>query len=204
MKIQDMKIQRLPEYMKPTVVLTAICLVVALVLAGTYTVTKPIIEEINKATADAARAEVLPEAGEAGFAEMAAGDWTLDGVEAVYEAENGAGTVFTVADKGFGGKLTVMVGVSAEGEITGVKVTKHSETPGLGTKTMEAGYLAQYIGAGAVSLTGGGEAVKIDTITRATISSEAIFRAVELAMKQYAAGVGGGPADGRETGGSGE
>lgn len=52
--------------------------------------------------------------------------------------------VVTVSTKSFGGALTEMIGIDADGKITGVEVTSHADTPGLGTKAHDAGYLAQY------------------------------------------------------------
>jgi len=37
------------------------------------------------------------------------------------------------SNKGFGGEVRVLVGISLQGEILGVIVSKHSETPGIGT-----------------------------------------------------------------------
>ena len=52
----------------------------------------------------------------------------------------------TVNTTSFGGELTMMVGLDAEGAVTGVKVTVHADTPGVGTKNMEPSYLSQYSG----------------------------------------------------------
>ena len=54
--------------------------------------------------------------------------------DSCYIADNKAGMAVTAEYKGFGGAVKVMIGIGANGEITGVKVTEHSETPGLGTK----------------------------------------------------------------------
>lgn len=107
------------------------------------------------------------------------------GIIEVYEADNKSGYVFTTQDKGFGGKMTVMVGVSNEGAITGVKVTGHSETPGLGTKAMTKEYLAQYQGQVAVTRSNESDKTQIDAVTGATVSSNAIFRAVEASLAQF-------------------
>ena len=48
--------------LKPTLVLVVICFVVTFALAGTYQVTKPVIEAMTKANADAACAECYPPA----------------------------------------------------------------------------------------------------------------------------------------------
>ena len=48
------------SYIAPALVLVVICLVVTAALAGTYSITDPIIEANTKAAADEARAQVLP------------------------------------------------------------------------------------------------------------------------------------------------
>lgn len=78
-----------------------------------------------------------------------------------------------------------MTGVDAQGKITGVTVTGHTETPGLGTKAMTPEYLAQYNGQSAVTRTNEGDKTQIDAITGATVSSDAIFRAVNKSLTQY-------------------
>jgi len=175
-----MKTINYKELIAPSLVLIIICLVVTAVLAGTYQVTKPIIEEINIKNANLARAEVLPE-GAGGFSLVDVE--LMENVAEVYEADNGSGMVFTTVDKGFGGTITVMTGISSSGEIEGIKVTSHTETPGLGTKAMTPEYLSQYSGQSAVAIEGAD--ANVDAVTGATISSKAIFRAVETALEQY-------------------
>jgi len=183
-----MKISEHKEMIAPTLVLFLICLVITAALAGTYQVTKPIIDEINIKNANIARGEVLPE-GEGAFSKIETELST--GIVEVYEADNKAGYVFTAEDKGFGGKITVMVGVDSNGEITGVKVTGHTETPGLGTKAMTAEYLSQYNGEVSVTRTNEPDKTRIDAVTGATVSSNAIFRAVDASLAQYKK-IGGG------------
>ena len=75
--------------MKPTIVLTILCLVAAAALEGTYQFTKPMIDAINERMAAEARMTVLPTAD--GFEPV---DTELqDGVIEVYKATNGAGVV---------------------------------------------------------------------------------------------------------------
>ena len=173
---------KVKEYLAPTIVLVIICLVVTAALAVTYQVTKPIIEAINIKNANEARAEVLPD-GAGGFT---AAEGTFDeGIVDYYAADNGAGVAITSEDKGFGGVITVMTGISADGAITGVKVTSHAETPGLGTKAMTPEYLSQYIGLTKITRTEEADATQIDAITGATITSEAVFRSVNKALAQF-------------------
>jgi electron transport complex protein RnfG len=55
----------------------------------------------------------------------------------IYRARKG-GTVkaalFKVAERGYGGEIQVLMAVDSEGTTLGVRVLKHTETPGLGDK----------------------------------------------------------------------
>lgn len=42
-----------------------------------------------------------------------------------------------ISGKGFGGELRVLTGISPEGTILGILVSKHSETPGIGTQVTD-------------------------------------------------------------------
>ena len=92
----------------------------------------------------------------------------------------------TCMTKSFGGDLTMMVGLDAAGAVTGVKVTDHADTPGVGTKDQDPEYLAQYISKTALS----GEDVKKEAgfnfITGASVSGTAIHKGVYAALAQYA------------------
>ena len=78
---------------------------------------------------------------------------------------------------GYGGPIRLVVGVS-QGRILGVRVTAHQETPGLADflREPERGWLALLKGRT------GPEAVAVDAVTGATITSEAVTRAVREAM----------------------
>ena len=167
----------------PTVVLLIICLVVSGALAFTYQLTAPQIEKINKENADAARLVVLPDADS-----FTAYDGDLpEGVAEYYIADNGSGVVVTAQNKSFGGTITVMVGFDPEGVITGVKVTDHSDTPGLGTKAQDADYLkTQYVGK---TSTDNADNIKKDSqisaVTGASVSSNGIYGAVNYAIAAF-------------------
>ena len=167
----------------PTVVLLIICLVVSGALAFTYQLTAPQIEKINKENADAARLVVLPDADSFTAVE---GDLP-DGVTEYYVADNGSGVVVTTQNKSFGGLITVMTGFDADGTITGVKVTAHSDTPGLGTKAQDPEYLKKnYVGK---TSTDNADSIKKDStvqaVTGATVSSNGIYGAVNKAIAAF-------------------
>jgi len=186
------------SFAAPVVVLSAICLVVSLALALTYKVANPIIIRNNEAVAVAARQQILPAADAFTMVEGIEPASSTDGkaaVTEVYAADNGAGYVMTVETTSFGGALTMMVGVGADGALTGVKVTEHADTPGVGTKDMDPGYLAQYSGLTALTSP---DNIKKETaelasggtfafISGASVSGQAIHSGVEAALSQFAA-----------------
>lgn len=56
------------------------------------------------------------------------------------------GFVFMVEGKGYGGTVKGIVGIDADGIITGTKILSHSETPSLGGKTAEEPFQSQFPG----------------------------------------------------------
>ncbi len=73
-----------------------------------------------------------------------------------------------------------MVGIGSDGKITGTKLMENGETPGLGSKTGMPDFTGQFAGKDR-SLDG------VETVTGATISSNAFIAAVEIAYEGYAA-----------------
>jgi electron transport complex protein RnfG len=192
----------LKSLLTPALIITIICLVSASILVGTYEITKPIIEANNTKRADAARSQVFSLGGSQGFSEISNEELlkdfegTLpDGLIDVYRANNNKGMVLTTEDRGFGGSILVVTGIDNKGKITGITITDHKETPGLGTKAMTVDFLSQYIGKIKIdSSKDAKQDVAIDAVTGATVSSDAIYRAVEKALLSYKV-LGGVPND---------
>ena len=109
-------------------------------------------------------------------------------ITGIYAADNG-GYVITTAPGGFGGAVNTMVGIDADGVITGLRVTGHSETPGLGAKATEPAFYEQFAGkSGTVTVTkDGGEIV---SITSSTITSRAVCAGAQEALDWVAANGG--------------
>ena len=181
-----MKSNSFKEYIQPTVVLVAICLVITFALAYVNSITAPIIADNTAKAADAARAELLPAATSftkyEGDLVVAVPDKVF--VEDCYVAD-GVGMVVTVKTASFGGLLTEMVGIDSEGAITGVKVTAHADTKGLGTKAQEPSYLEQYVGLDSYSAFTAKDDTNVTHVSGATISSNAVHYGVCAALEQY-------------------
>ncbi len=188
------KNENFKEYGMPVVVLVAICFVVTLLLAIVNNVSAPIIETNQAVAATENRKALLAEADDftqVEVAEFAASDDGKAVVSDVYEANNGAGYVMTVVTKSFGGDLTMMVGIDGTGAVTGVKVTNHSDTPGVGTKDQDPEYLAQYAGRTEITAQDVKKEAGFEFITGASVFGTAIHKGVYAALAEYAKLTGG-------------
>lgn len=179
------------EVIKPAAILFVICVAVSAALAGTNLLTADRIARAAAQKAEESRMVVLPEAE--AFQEKEGEDGTHY-IGLNKEAPEGVvvGYVFETESKGYGGTVKVMTGINTEGNITGVIVLSHSETPGLGANAEKETFRDQYQQPVA-NLTGGIQVVKfqapnegeIQAMTGATITSTAVTNAVNLAIEQY-------------------
>lgn len=100
-----------------------------------------------------------------------------ESISAVYKGEGGF--VVETVTGGYVGDITLLVGVSNDGEVTGVVVRDLEETCGLGANALrDTEFLSQFLhttGEAAVGET-------VDAMTGATVSSKAIARGVNAAV----------------------
>lgn len=165
------------QMLKPIIVLLAICVISSALLGMTNQATAQKIIDVNQKASDAAAMEVLPGASE--FAGLVNDTLDTEVYQSVLEEKTGKGYVFKVKDKGFGGAYSVMVGIDADGKVTGAKLMENTETPGLGSKTAAPDFTGRFIGKTGAEIAG------VETITGATISSDAFKRCVALACDGY-------------------
>jgi electron transport complex protein RnfG len=172
----------------PTIV---ICAIAAAGLAATYAFTKDRIAAQDKAAQEKALFAVLPDAksfkevtdkGTLASAVKASPDTP---VKALFQALDSSGEVtgwgVVSTPRGYGGPMTMAVGVDRNGKVTGVNIVIHNETPGLGTKAVaNKDFLGRFTGAESAE-----KAVKLDGITGATKSSRGVKRGVEAALLVY-------------------
>lgn len=163
------------DFVMPIVVLTVICLVITALLALTNSATEPVIQKASLERAEKARAEIIPEAD--GF-ELVEIEGLPDRVKEVYRTTNDTGYIFMLSTMGYGGEMSLILGMNNDGTIKEVKTLKHSETKGMGSKTADDPFRSQFVGKDA-SLEG------VDAITGATISSKAYLEAVADAFAAF-------------------
>lgn len=170
-------------------ILFLICAVAALMLSVTNNITAPVIEQRNIQANNESRQAVLQDAEEFKQVENVKGDL----IEEVYQGTNGGevvGYTIKTTPKGYGGKVEVMVGISNDGKITGVKIGNHSETPGLGSKASEPAFKDQFNGKSTekpLTVVKGKASHDNDiaAISGATITSNAVTSGVNAAMNVY-------------------
>ena len=180
---------KLKDILVPTVTLFVICLIVSALLAGTNALTKEPIAQNELKKSQEAMQSVCPDAvsfeGEKGL--------EIEAYKALNESGEVIGYAIPVSSKGYGGDVSVMVGISSVdgGMVTGVEVLSHSETPGLGANATNESFRNQFKdnpslhGFSVVKDGSGGTEGKIDAITGATITSNAVKNAVNEALNIY-------------------
>jgi len=176
--------------------LTAIALVVAALLGLVNSVTHERIEEFNFAATRAALDMVTPAGSD--YEPVALTDETVAAAAAqggtlteMYAVSTG-GYACKVVASGSQGNIEMIVGVAADGTVSGISVVENSETKGIGSKVMDnlpnaAGVpvLDQFIG-----MTGAGDLVvgkNITAITGATVSTRGITAGANAALAAVAA-----------------
>lgn len=188
------------KIVKNTLILTMITLVAGLGLGLVYEVTKAPIAQAQETAKKEAWQMVFPEADINDFEqveldEKAAGKALADmGVNGTIDEActvGDMGYVVTATDKdGFGGSITVTVGITSDGMVNGVSILSINETAGLGMKAAEPAFYGQYEGKQTekfVVSKDGGDGEPIDALSGATITSRSVTGAVNAALGYYQA-----------------
>ena len=177
------------DILRLVIVLGAICTVAGLLLAGVRQLTLEPIEYQKLVVKEKSIKAVLT-----GFDNNPITDRVKvpagkdkkgrDVVQNVFPAKKG-GQVFALAldqgESGYSGVVNVMVGLKPDGQLVGIAIVSHSETPGKGSLVTEAAYTDKYKGIAEKDIAG------VQTISGATISSKAVMAATAKAVKFYKA-----------------
>lgn len=125
------------EIIRLTAALTIICMVATALLTFVNDMTKgPIAAAQAQYKAEALK-EVLPAFDNDPFADaliLTTSDGTFTLLPATKDGKTVGIAISGYTTQGFSGKIEVMVGFDTAQKVTRIMVTKHAETPGLGTK----------------------------------------------------------------------
>ena len=191
---------------RPMIMLVLITAVAGMLLGVIYEMTKGPIEEAELKAKAEAYAAVCPDAEEFAAAEdldavtasltaedgtVADGQFGLVVYDGNYAALDAAGNVIgyvvnVTSKEGFGGDVSVSVGVSSDKEVTGLQFLSISETAGLGMNATKPEFYEQYVGKAVDQF----ELVKGDTsadneisaLSGASFTSNAVTNAVNAAL----------------------
>lgn len=150
---------------KSVVVLTAICLIVAVLLSVTNFYTAPVIEENKAQKIQDSLTVVMPEA--AGFDEVAVPEGAPKTVKSIFKDKGGNGYVVVLETKSqySSGNMGITVAVK-DGTVSGISLTGYYESKDFGSD-----YPGTYVGADE-TLSG------VDTVAGVTYSSTAFKNAI--------------------------
>lgn len=189
-------------FMRDALILFVITLIAGACLGGVYGITKEPIASAKQTANDAAYLQVLPAAASfesddltevlaqanTDIAGMGFGKVTVDKYVTGVDAGGAmVGHVVTATSKdGYGGDITVSVGMDSDGAITGIAFLTLTETAGLGMNAQDPAWSNQYVGKNvdAFTVTKNGAAAdqEINAISGATITSDAVTGAVNAAV----------------------
>ena len=163
-----------------SVTLSAICLLVAALLASINLVTGPEIQRKNDEKAKAALTEVLP--GGEGFVDVEITDVIPESINMIKRAADGS-YVFRAVVTGKKSGMTVMIGINRDGLITGTKCTANTETPSYAepvfdvTETTDE-HEGWYVGMD-------NETLEEFIVAKSTLTSRAYANAVKDALRAF-------------------
>lgn len=202
---------------KDALILFAITVIAAVALGYVYEITKAPIAEAQLERTNAAYRKVFKELVSVSDSEEFNGE-VADGNALIEQDEQLTGTkieqiagalddngnllgyVFTVSNaKGYGGEITAVIGIGLDGTLKGVEFLSISETPGLGMKAKEEAFTEQFsdVKTESFSFNKGGITGEreIDAISSATITSRAVTRMINGALKVFTQNLAKGGAD---------
>ena len=183
-KLKKILSANLDSIIKPVVVLLAICIIIPFALAFTNSITE---EKIAKLAAEQQNLSMVSLFPDCSFDEA-----ELDGEKYFNAVADGKikGYVFTNIAKGYGGDVSVMTAINADGSIKAVKILDvANETPGLGQNVTKESFYTQFAGMnGKVSIkkTNADKSKnELTPVTGATITSTAVKNAVNQAYELF-------------------
>lgn len=190
---------------KPVVALTLIAAIAGIALSGVFSMTKDTIEEQKAMAERASYNEVCPgtekfetsEAAKAKLEELNGANWGTEyGTTRINEAFVGkdasgniTGYALSVSSKGFGGDVTMALGLTPDGAVNKIAFTELNETAGLGMRANEDSFKDQFVGrSGSVAYGTDG----LEAMSGATVTSTAVKNAVNAGLNFYETVMKGG------------
>lgn len=178
------------ENLKLGGILLTITLVAGLLLGFANSLTAEAIIENSKVSKEDLQI-IMPEASSlVDIANAPLDEKVTEAYNAVNNNGVEVGYIFKITTKGFHGPVQIVVGISKEEKVTGIRILAHSETPGLGAKITEEKFLSKIKNLPTDEFV---EVVKVEPskeneiqgVSGASVSSKAVGSAINDAIKFY-------------------
>lgn len=178
------------DTIKLGIILLIITSIAAVILGFSNSITADKIVEAEAMVSEEARREVIT-ADKFEKADIQLDDERiLDVYKGLSDSGEIMGYAITTATSGYGGNVEIITGISVEGKITGIKVVKHQETPGLGANAQNQEFRDRFKDKSTekelvIVKSAPNNPDEVQAITGATITSNAVKSGVNLAIELF-------------------
>jgi electron transport complex protein RnfG len=160
----------------PVILLTIVILISVVLLSFTNSITEDKIKEQANAQMKVQLVAMFPDLTT--FTEQ-------NGVFIVKAGDKTIGYAFIATGKGYGGAISILVGLQDATTIKGISIISQSETKGLGSRVTLPSFTDRFTGKKIDDVKIKSEGGAIDGITGSTVSSRAVINAVrETALEK--------------------
>jgi len=160
----------------PVILLTIVILISVVLLSFTNSITEDKIKEQANAQMKVQLVAMFPDLTT--FTEQ-------NGVFIVKAGDKTIGYAFIATGKGYGGAISILVGLQDAATIKGISIISQSETKGLGSRVTLPSFTDKFTGKKIDDVKIKSEGGAIDGITGSTVSSRAVINAVrETALEK--------------------
>ncbi len=170
-------------------IVAAIC---ASLVSGVYDMTLPVINAMQVKSLQESYADVFPDFDVIKKSDRESDYKDVIAINIAQKDNKPVGVIYSVTSKGYAGAIELLVGFDLKSKkITGIKILKQNETPGLGSNCTKLAFTKQFIGKPTTDdlmVIKKGEATdnQIHCITASTITSRAVVDAVNVAREDFA------------------
>lgn len=198
------------KIIKNALILTAITVISGSLLGLVYEITKEPIAQAQENAKQAAYKAVLAEADsfedmdveeEKAFESLVAAGYDADSITGVAAARDAGGdtigyVITATSHEGYGGDIEISVGILNDGTVKGIEMLSIGETAGLGMKAKEPEFKNQFqdkqVNVFFYTKSGESGDDKIDALSGATITTNAVTNGVNSALVYFRDVLGGG------------
>lgn len=158
--------------LKLSITLTVVAILSASLLTYVHGVTAPIIAERQEREYRQALELFFPD-----FESFESEQYDNDYFDLIYDQSGQLmGIMATVQQQGYDGAITYNLAIDGNGEILGLDIISHSETPGIGDVIVTDYFREQFVGKGFADPITAGE--DVDIVSGATVSTAAVINSV--------------------------